>query len=69
MVRQAHHKFKLAAAFGHNGFSRLLRDPAMAGQDRLKAEGGGFEPPRGFPQLVFKTSAIGRSANPPRLKS
>ena len=29
------------------------------------AEGTGFEPVRGFPQLVFKTSAINRSANPP----
>lgn len=29
------------------------------------AEGEGFEPPDGFPPVVFKTTAIGRSATPP----
>jgi integrase len=31
-----------------------------------KAEGEGFEPSNGFPLLVFKTSAIGHSATPPK---
>lgn len=29
------------------------------------AEGRGFEPREGLPSLVFKTSAINRSATPP----
>ena len=33
------------------------------------AEAGGFEPPVGYPTLVFKTSAFGRSATPPRVVS
>jgi hypothetical protein len=31
----------------------------------LEAEGEGFEPPVGFPTVVFKTTALDRSAIPP----
>ena len=31
----------------------------------LLAEGEGFEPPEVLPSMVFKTTAIGRSAIPP----
>jgi hypothetical protein len=29
------------------------------------AEGEGFEPPDGYPSVVFKTTALSRSATPP----
>ena len=32
----------------------------------LLAEGEGFEPPEVLPSMVFKTTAIGRSAIPPQ---
>src|SRR4051794_3782451 len=45
---------------------RAARDPlASLGASLHRAEGEGFEPPETFASVVFKTTAIGRSASPP----
>jgi hypothetical protein len=47
-----------------------FRPAAKSGQrsaDGVQADGEGFEPSVGCPTLVFKTSALGRSAIPPRV--
>ena len=35
-------------------------------REKFLAEGEGFEPPEVLPSMVFKTTAIGRSAIPPQ---